>query len=44
MSVQQDILIDWSPQETRGAVIEQGAVQELAGLAGHAVGLCRHRT
>ncbi len=29
MSVQQDILINWSPQETRVAVIEQGAVQEL---------------
>ena len=27
--MQQDILINWSPQETRVAVIEQGAVQEL---------------
>jgi Ribonuclease G/E len=25
----QDILINWSPQETRVAVVEQGAVQEL---------------
>ena len=29
MSMQQDILINWSPQETRVAVIESGAVQEL---------------
>ena len=29
MSLQQDILINWSPQETRVAVIENGAVQEL---------------
>jgi len=29
MSVQQDILINWSPQETRVAVIDNGAVQEL---------------
>ncbi|GGH54642.1 ribonuclease G [Comamonas phosphati] len=29
MSMQQDILINWSPQETRVAVIENGAVQEL---------------
>lgn len=28
-SLQQDILINWSPQETRVAVIENGAVQEL---------------
>ena len=27
--MQQDILINWSPQETRVAVIEHGAVQEL---------------
>ena len=27
--MQQDILINWSPQETRVAVIENGAVQEL---------------
>jgi ribonuclease G len=27
--MQQDILINWSPQETRVAVVEQGAVQEL---------------
>jgi ribonuclease G len=27
--MQQDILINWSPQETRVAVIEQGTVQEL---------------
>ena len=27
--MQQDILINWSPQETRVAVIESGAVQEL---------------
>ena len=25
----QDILINWTPQETRVAVIENGAVQEL---------------
>ena len=25
----QDILINWSPQETRVAVVEHGAVQEL---------------
>ncbi|MDE2160572.1 MAG: ribonuclease E/G, partial [Burkholderiales bacterium] len=25
----QDILINWSPQETRVAVVENGAVQEL---------------
>ena len=25
----QDILINWSPQETRVAVVEQGAVQEV---------------
>src|SRR5215210_6670996 len=29
MPLQQDILINWSPQETRVAVIESGAVQEL---------------
>ena len=29
MSVQQDILINWSPQETRVAIVEAGAVQEL---------------
>ncbi len=29
MSMQQDILINWSPQETRVAVVETGAVQEL---------------
>ncbi len=29
MNLQQDILINWSPQETRVAVIENGAVQEL---------------
>jgi ribonuclease G len=29
MGVQQDILINWSPQETRVAVVENGAVQEL---------------
>ena len=28
-SMQQDILINWSPQETRVAVIEHGALQEL---------------
>ena len=27
--MQQDILINWSPQETRVALVEQGAVQEL---------------
>lgn len=27
--MQQDILINWSPQETRVAVVEQGAIQEL---------------
>ena len=27
--MQQDILINWSPQETRVAVVETGAVQEL---------------
>ena len=27
--MQQDILINWSPQESRVAVVEQGAVQEL---------------
>src|SRR3954449_3334078 len=27
--MQQDILINWSPQETRVAIIESGAVQEL---------------
>ena len=26
---QQDILINWTPQETRVAVVENGAVQEL---------------
>jgi len=29
MNLQQDILINWSPQETRVSVIENGAVQEL---------------
>ena len=29
MGMQQDILINWSPQETRVAVIEHGALQEL---------------
>jgi len=29
MSLQQDILVNWSPQETRVAVIENGALQEL---------------
>jgi ribonuclease G len=29
MPLQQDILINWAPQETRVAVIENGAVQEL---------------
>ena len=29
MPLQQDILINWSPQETRVAVVESGAVQEL---------------
>src|SRR6476660_9348273 len=28
-NMQQDILINWSPQETRVAVVEHGAVQEL---------------
>ena len=28
-AIQQDILINWSPQETRVAVVEHGAVQEL---------------
>src|SRR5207237_8101601 len=28
-SMQQDILVNWSPQETRVAIIENGAVQEL---------------
>src|SRR6218665_3105276 len=28
-AMQQDILINWSPQETRVAVVEHGAVQEL---------------
>ena len=28
-AIQQDILINWSPQETRVAVVENGAVQEL---------------
>jgi ribonuclease G len=27
--MQQDILINWSPQETRVAMVENGAVQEL---------------
>ena len=27
--MQQDILINWSPQETRVAIVESGAVQEL---------------
>src|SRR5688572_31274851 len=27
--MQQDILVNWSPQETRVAVVENGAVQEL---------------
>ena len=27
--MQQDVLINWSPQETRVAVVESGAVQEL---------------
>ena len=27
--MQQDVLINWSPQETRVAIIEAGAVQEL---------------
>ena len=27
--MQQDILINWSPQETRVAIMENGAVQEL---------------
>ena len=29
ITMQQDILINWSPQESRVAVVEQGAVQEL---------------
>jgi len=29
VTMQQDILINWSPQETRVAVVEHGAVQEL---------------
>jgi len=29
MAPQQDILINWSPQETRVAIVESGAVQEL---------------
>ncbi len=29
MPTQQDILINWSPQETRVAIVEHGAVQEL---------------
>ncbi|MBL0418921.1 ribonuclease G [Ramlibacter sp. AW1] len=29
MGAQQDILINWSPQETRVAIVENGAVQEL---------------
>ncbi len=29
MGMQQDILINWSPQETRVAIVENGAVQEL---------------
>ena len=29
MPSSQDILINWSPQETRVAVVENGAVQEL---------------
>jgi ribonuclease G len=29
MSMQHDILINWSPQETRVAVVENGAVQEI---------------
>ena len=27
--MQQDILINWSPQETRVAIVENGAVQEI---------------
>lgn len=27
--MQQDILINWSPQETRAAVVENGVVQEM---------------
>ena len=27
--MQEDILINWSPQETRVAVVENGSVQEL---------------
>ena len=29
MPIQQDILINWSPQETRVAMVENGAIQEL---------------
>ena len=29
LCMQQDILINWSPQETRVAIVEHGAVQEL---------------
>ncbi len=29
MPIQQDVLINWSPQETRVAIVENGAVQEL---------------
>ena len=29
MPIQQDILVNWSPQETRVAIVENGAVQEL---------------
>jgi ribonuclease G len=32
MGLQQDILINWSPQETRVAVVEGGAVQEMPGM------------
>ena len=28
-NMQQDILVNWSPQETRVAIVENGAVQEL---------------
>src|SRR3990167_4720492 len=28
-TMQQDILVNWSPQETRVAIVENGAVQEL---------------
>ena len=27
--MQQEILINWSPQETRAAIVEQGVVQEV---------------